>query len=257
MNFILLLLISTGLFLSPAFATEYNGINMIDFQLIETTVIPVPYWIDDPVDYSDIIKVKFKITNKGINNFKVYKDMFQIDLEDPSVVYRDFSRPPNDFGIETYFPEYSEDFKLRFQDIPIESKYEDCVLINHKIPINQTTELTVCFDIKRKWIMQSVNLTGKFEYYLLMMDNKNRSSCPNCERVKLTSKSLEEMNNQKEISLGFGNLPPLKQINIGKLLDEITCKRDFILLSNYDGKPACVKNTSIQKLIQRGWVLVN
>jgi len=257
MNFILILLIAPVLLLSPAFGTEYNGIDMIDFELIETTVIPVPYWIYEPVDYSDIIKVKFKITNNGINYFKVYKDMFQIDLEDPSLVYRDFSRPSNDFGIDTYYPQYSEDFKLRFQDIPIQSKFEDCVLLNHAIPINQTKELTVCFDIKRKWIMQSVNLAGQFEYYLVMMDNKNRSSCPNCERVKLTSESFQEMNTQEKIVLVLGNLSPLKQINMGKLLDEITCKKDFILLSNYDGKPACVKNTSMQKLIQRGWILVN
>ncbi len=257
MNFILILLIAPGLLLGPAFGTEYNGIDMIDFEIIETTVIPVPYWINEPVDYSDIIKVKFKITNNGINYFKVYKDMFQIDLEDPSLVYRDFSRPQNDFGIDTYYPQYSEDFKLRFQDIPIQSQFEDCVLLNHAIPINQTKELTVCFDIKRKWIMQSVNLTGEFEYYLVMMDNKNRSSCPNCERVKLTSMSTQEMNTQEKIVLVLGNLSPLKQINMGKLLDEITCKKDFILLSNYDGKPACVKNTSMQKLIQRGWILVN
>jgi len=105
--------------------------------------------------------------------------------------------------------------------------------------------------------MQSVNLAGQFEYYLVMMDNKNRSSCPDCERVKLTSMSSQEMNTQKKIVLVLGYLSPLKQINMGKLLDEITCKKDFVLLSNYDGKPACVKNTSMQKLIQRGWILVN
>jgi len=251
MNYILVLLITPGLFLSSAYGTEYNGIDMIDFELIETTVIPVPYWIDEPIDYSDILKIKFKITNKEINNFKVYKDMFHIALEDPSVIYRDFSRPTNDFGIETYYPQYFEHFKIRFQDIPIEGNYDDCVLINHRIPINQTKELTVCFDIKRKWIMQPTNLTGELGYYLVMMDNQNTSSCPNCERVKLTSKPI------KEIAFVLGYLSPLKQINMGKLLDEIICKRDFTLLSNSDGKPACVKNTSIQKLIQRGWMRVN
>jgi len=87
--------------------------------------------------------------------------MFKIDLEDPTVIYRDFSRPPDDFVIENIYPQYSEDFKLRFQDIPIQGIYEDCELLNHGIIKNQTKELTVCFDVKRKWTLQPVDLSGE------------------------------------------------------------------------------------------------
>ena len=48
---------------------------------------------------------------------------------------------------------------------------------------------------------------------------------------------------------------PLKQIESGLSLDEIKCKENLELVPRYDGDPACVKEQSIPKLIERGWVM--
>ncbi|MCV0367636.1 MAG: hypothetical protein K5798_10305 [Nitrosopumilus sp.] len=46
---------------------------------------------------------------------------------------------------------------------------------------------------------------------------------------------------------------PFKQLELGKLFDEIQCKQNLLLIQKYDGSPACVKPKSINSLIFRGW----
>ena len=63
--------------------------------------------------------------------------------------------------------------------------------------------------------------------------------------IKITK--YEELQNE-ETSI----LPPLKQVKLGT---EISCKPDLVLITKYDGSPACVKPETKEKLIERGWTL--
>jgi len=48
-------------------------------------------------------------------------------------------------------------------------------------------------------------------------------------------------------------LSPLKQIKNGIMTKDVVCKQDLKLTFRIDGQAACVKITSIEKLITRGW----
>ena len=49
-------------------------------------------------------------------------------------------------------------------------------------------------------------------------------------------------------------LPPLKQIKSGILASDVQCSRGLILvLKSENDSPACVKETSLAKLLSRGW----
>ena len=63
--------------------------------------------------------------------------------------------------------------------------------------------------------------------------------------IKITK--YEELQNE-ETSI----LPPLKQVKLGI---EISCKPELVLVTKYDGSPACVKPETREKLIERGWTL--
>jgi hypothetical protein len=52
-----------------------------------------------------------------------------------------------------------------------------------------------------------------------------------------------------------GSFPPLKQLKAGAKLDELFCRGDFVLVHKYNGSPACVKPTSVEKLKERGWAI--
>jgi uncharacterized Zn finger protein len=49
-------------------------------------------------------------------------------------------------------------------------------------------------------------------------------------------------------------LPPLKQVKLGQ---EPSCKENLVLITKYNGAPACVKPETREKLIERGWTLGN
>lgn len=48
-------------------------------------------------------------------------------------------------------------------------------------------------------------------------------------------------------------IPPLNQVNLGVQPNQVKCNDELILLQKHDGAPACVKQETKQKLIERGW----
>jgi len=49
-------------------------------------------------------------------------------------------------------------------------------------------------------------------------------------------------------------LPPKQQLKAGVAIHDIKCKAEFeLVFKATDGSPACVKPTSVEKLIERGW----
>ncbi|KKK83584.1 hypothetical protein LCGC14_2791910, partial [marine sediment metagenome] len=56
---------------------------------------------------------------------------------------------------------------------------------------------------------------------------------------------------------GDSGIPPLKQFNEGISLEKIRCKQGFeLVLKTSNNHPACVKESSIEILVQRGWATV-
>lgn len=165
--------------------TTYHDLSKLDFEILEVKKFFIPKWINEPGDYSDILQIKFNATNNGLNNFVIYKNMFQIDVVDPREQYLEVRRTNQDYVVDNYYPQYIEDFKLRFQDIALPQSLFDCELLKHSIRDNQTRTLSVCFDVKQKWTNQPLDLNGPRLYYIVMMDNKFLTSCPNCKSVLL------------------------------------------------------------------------
>lgn len=53
----------------------------------------------------------------------------------------------------------------------------------------------------------------------------------------------------------YDAIPPLKQFKIG--ISEIQCRESLILVTKYDGSPACVKPDTKENLVERGWVFID
>jgi len=58
---------------------------------------------------------------------------------------------------------------------------------------------------------------------------------------------------QKTTKEDLDMLPPSKQQSHDRSIDEIQCKLDYILMVKSSGDPACVKSSSAEKLVLRGW----
>ena len=125
------------------------------------------------------------------------------------------------------------------QDIAIPQSLFECELLNHSLRVNQTQTISVCFDVKQKWSNESLDLNGPKSYYLVMMDNKFTTSCPNCKYVLLN----EYYNNhitESEIS-GY-NIPE----DLLSWLDMLVVWRENSIISDQEFSNA------IEFLIKRG-----
>lgn len=226
--------------------TMIYDLSKIDFQIIEVKKSFIPKWIDEPGDYSDILQVKFNVTNHELENFKIYKDMFQIDVVDLNQEFLEVRRTNDDYIIDNYYPEYIEDFKLRFQDMFLPPSLIDCTLLNDSVSIDQTKTLSVCFDVRQQWSNKPLNLDGPLLYYLVMMDNKSTTSCPNCITVYL--------NDYYQNPIVESELPPRKQLSLGISIKQISCKYGLELIFKNPENPACVKPKTAEILENRGWM---
>jgi len=159
----------------------FHDLAKLDFEILEVKKFFIPKWINEPGDYSDILQIKFNATNNGLSDFVIYKNMFRIDVVDPREQYLEVRRTNQDYIVDNYYPQYIEDFKIRFKDIALPQSLFECELLNHYIKINQTKTLSVCFDVKQLWTNQPLDLDGPRLYYVVMMDNKFATSCPNCK----------------------------------------------------------------------------
>jgi len=86
-----------------------------------------------------------------------------------------------------------------------------------------------------------------------VFDIKIRAEDPSSIRVVLPMMAEEGMMEHKDTT-SVKHKSPRSQIRDGTLSTEVICKEGFeLLLKTSDGSPACVKPSTTQKLIERGW----
>ena len=76
----------------------------------------------------------------------------------------------------------------------------------------------------------------------------------------MTGSYLFEITSDTGTSYGIGFTvkdypdPPLKQFMSGIVIEEIECRDSLVLVAKNDGSPACVKEQTKERLIERGWI---
>lgn len=227
---------------------QYHDMKLLNFTVLDVEKFFISKWINEPGDYSDILKIKFNVTNNGLENFSIYKNMFQIDVVDPQQEFKEVRRTNQDYVVDNYYPYYIEDFKLRFQDISLPSELNECVLLNHNLGINQTKTLSVCFDVRQIESNKPLDFEGPKQYFLVMMDNKFTTSCPNCKSVLLDD-YYKSPKIKKKFSAQIQN-------TLGNYSEKMSCKVGFNLIKNLE-RYACVKPYTAKVLESRGWIKIN
>ena len=95
----------------------------------------------------------------------------------------------------------------------------------------------------------STNSTSiEIEDGVMMSDNPTETNA-----TSTNSASTEDDMMVTEDEIPPAVLSPLKQIKSGIVPENVVCKEGLELVFKLNGQPACVKTTSVQKLIAWGW----
>ena len=66
---------------------------------------------------------------------------------------------------------------------------------------------------------------------------------------------INRKNNSSDNNMVDSKIPPLKQIKNGISVKNIACKENMkLVFKNSDSSPACVKQTTVHKLMEWGWI---
>ena len=101
----------------------------------------------------------------------------------------------------------------------------------------------------------------KYIVYASYDDEKEQLEVSLCSRTSLlsdASEDLEELGTGMSIDPVFSTIvSPLKQFKTGVPADEIQCRESLTLVAKNNGSPACVTESTKQKLMERGWSSTN
>ncbi|MGI0041184.1 MAG: DUF7482 domain-containing protein, partial [Nitrosopumilaceae archaeon] len=76
----------------------------------------------------------------------------------------------------------------------------------------------------------------------------------NCPFVKLDESIMDDKMHTMDESMGEHMASPLKQMAMGVDAHDVKCNAEFkIIFKATNGKPACVKSSSVERLIEIGW----
>ena len=214
----------------------YENLDLIDLKIIDLQIIPrddTPNFLDE----SDLIKIKFQITKKDIGFFAISDKMFRIQVILPEIIKDGQVIRPAE-KVDTYFTSYDDELEVRYKYLrPNFEIFSDCEYMKKRIFTNEPASYTMCFDVLRRWINEPLNLDGERKYFLYLMDNSQSNSCPNCKKILLSSNMTGT-----QLEQSSKNEPT-----------EMYCKEGFEKIFRPQGSPACVKPSTAQVLLERGW----
>ena len=142
---------------------------------------------------------------------------------------------------------------------PSKKQFENCVLGNYHKDFGLGEWTTILHNQENEFCVMNISWKAEadsIEYFCKVPVPELKNS-----DWKISSHPLNEMTGFCTV-IKFNSLispstdfvmSPKKQFNLGLDSQEILCKENLVLIQKYDGSPACVKSTSLEKLIEHGW----
>jgi len=183
---ITLAIIGTPLVFAIYFPSIDNDMDLITLEIIDTQIIFLDDSIQDYLNNSDLVKITIKVTNDELDYFLLNDNMIKLWVMEPD--YRK-STPDNKVFdlVDNYSTIYDDELEVIYDNLPSRELFEECDWIIERIRIEQSKEITVCYNILRSWNNEVLNIDGEKQYYLVMMNNHQATSCPNCKKILLSS----------------------------------------------------------------------
>ena len=163
--------------------------NLVDLEVIDLQVLSLD---DTPryyFDNSDLVKITINVTNNGVDYFLVLDKMFKIWVVEPDIRKSSTENVVLEI-VDNYYTSHDDELEVRYDNLQSRELFEECDYTNDRVRIGQSKVFTVCYDILRIWNNEILNLDDSKKYYIIMMNNDQVTSCPNCKKILLSTPEL-------------------------------------------------------------------
>lgn len=129
------------------------------------------------------------------------------------------------------------------------------VAFAQETPVNatETTDTSNSTSTETTDMTESSNSTSTGDEAMVVEDELETEIETEDEMAETEDDMTETEDETMEAEMIPTVLSPLKQIKEGVVPENVVCKEGLELVFKLNGQPACIKTTSIQKLIAWGW----
>jgi len=190
-NFILPIIITLAIIGSPLvfaiyFPSTDNDMKMVTVKIIDLQILSMDDTPGYYLDNSDLVKITINVTNDDLDYFLLNDKMVKLWVMEPD--YRKSTPDDKIFDlVDNYSTIYDDELEVIYDNLQTRELFEECDWIIERIRIEQSKEITVCYNILRIWNNEVLNIDGEKQYYLVMMNNHQKTSCPNCKKILLST----------------------------------------------------------------------
>jgi len=163
-----------------------NDLDLIDIDVVDIQTL----FLDDTpgyyLDNSDLVKITINVTNNGLDYFLLIDKMVKLWAMEPD--YRKSTPDDKVFDlVDNYSTIYDDELEVIYDNLQSRELFEECDWTIERVRIEQSMVITVCYNILRSWNNEVLNIDGQKQYYLVMMNNQQKTSCPNCKKILLST----------------------------------------------------------------------
>lgn len=158
----------------------YYDLSKIGLKITNVHILIVDDTPSYETDDASLVKITINVINNGLDHFVVQDKMFELWV---------LEKNKNDMDgldvVDNYDTTYDDEFEVRYEKMNSRELYNECDQTIENIDINESLDFTLCYDILKSRNKGEVNLDDSRKYVLVMMDNSQSTSCPNCKKITL------------------------------------------------------------------------
>jgi hypothetical protein len=162
--------------------TMYYDLSKVSLKITNVQVLSMDDTPGYETDDASLVKITITVTNNDLERFVVLDKMFELWIVEPS------KTDSKEFNvIDNHDTTWDDEFEVRYEKMNSRELYNECDRTIEDIKIGASLNFTLCYDILKSVNKGGVNLEGSKKYLLVMMDNHQSTSCPNCKKIQLTN----------------------------------------------------------------------
>lgn len=158
----------------------YYDLANIDLKITNVQILSMDDTPEYKLDDADMVKVTISVTNNSSEHFVLLDKMFELWIMKGSG-----SEPTHLEHVDSYDTTYDDEFEVIYEKMNSRELFNECDQTIESLTSGRTAEFTLCYNILKVRNDGGIKMDGQKKYMLVMMDNQQAGSCPNCKKVSL------------------------------------------------------------------------